>query len=205
MKDPGVKHKATPDAIERKRARARAQHLELTKLEQLDGDWAVLAARAVTKAEQVDFIIEALRAGVYRRGLTTKAMCRVWNVAVGAVVAREVEALRSYARALDEHSDVLAAELALRIQSIGQSALERTEEVVDRDGCVHEVRKPDHRTALAAAVELAELAGLRKTRIEVDVMALSDEQIRAQLAQHGIKIVETTAEPALPAAAGERA
>lgn len=196
MKDPAVKSKATPEAIERKRARARAQHLELTKLEQLDGDWAVMAARAVTKAEQVDFIIEALRAGVYHRGLTTKAMCRLWNVAIGAVVAREVEALRAYARALDEHSDVLAAELALRIQSIGQSALERTEEVVGSDGCVREIRKPDHRTALAAAVELAELAGLRKTRIEVDVHALSDEQLYAQLEQHGIKVVETTAEPA---------
>lgn len=167
------------------RARARARDIEVEKLPE---EWRERAGGATDKGEQVDYIIDALRAGVYHRGRTTKAMMRLWSLSKGAVVEREVEALRAVHRAIEDHADELAAELFLRIQSIGQGALERVEDVIDKDGCRHEVRKPDHRTALAAAVELAELAGLRKTRVEVDVRGMSDEQLYAQLREHGVEV-----------------
>lgn len=166
-----------------------------------------MASLACTKAEQVNFIILALRRGVYHRGHTTLAMARLWSIDETAVVAREVEALRAVQRVIEEEPGELLAELVLRVHSIGQDALERTEEYVNAKGEKHTIRKPDHRTALQAAVEIAELAGLRKTRVEIDVRTLSEEQIHAQLRAHGVEVrlIETTAEPAGLAPEGERA
>jgi hypothetical protein len=111
-------------------------------------------------------------------------------------MSREVEAVRAYQRVLEEEPGELLAELVLRIHSIGQDALERTEEYVDRNGDKHTLRKPDHRSALQAAVEVAELAGLRKQRIELDVRTMSDEQITEQLRAHGVEVrlIEMTGE-----------
>lgn len=54
-----------------------------------------------------------------------------------------------------------------RISRIGQAAEERTEEALDMSGAVHTLRKPDHRTALAAAKHLADCLGLSGTNSEV--------------------------------------
>lgn len=183
--------------LEASRRLARARDIEVSKLEALSGDWAGLAARATSKAEQVNFIILAMRRGVYHRGLTTRAMAKLWSLSEVAVADREVEALRAVQRVIEEQPGELLAELVLRVQSIGQDALERTEEYVNAKGQKHTIRKPDHRTALQAAIEIAELAGLRKQRVEIDVRTLSDEQIAEQLRAHGVEVrrlVETTGE-----------
>jgi len=54
-----------------------------------------------------------------------------------------------------------------RIARIGRDAEERTEEALDMAGQVHTLRKPDHRTALAAAKHLADCLGLSGTNSEV--------------------------------------
>jgi hypothetical protein len=166
----------------------------------LSAEWQDRAALAVTKAEQVNFMILAMRRGIYQRGHTTLAMAKLWALDEGTVEAREVEAVRAVQRIIEEQPGDLLAELVLRVHGIGQDALERTEEYVDRFGHVHTLRKPDHRSALQAAMDVAELAGLRKQRIEVDVRTLSDEQITEQLRAHGVevRVIETTAEPAGP-------
>lgn len=179
--------------LEHDRLLARARDLEVKAL---PAEWRNRAAIAVTKTEQVRLVLLMLRRGVYHRGTTSLAMQRVWSLSEAAVVDREVEALRLFQLIIDENPGELLAEFVARIESIGQGALERTEEYIDRNGGRHVISKPDHRTALAAVVEAAELAGLRKTRIEIDVRTLSDEQIRTQLAAHGVTIVETTADPA---------
>ncbi|HYQ30402.1 MAG TPA: hypothetical protein VER04_24400 [Polyangiaceae bacterium] len=56
-----------------------------------------------------------------------------------------------------------------RIAQIGRAAETRTEEALDATGQVHELRKPDHRTALQAAKHLADILGLSGANSEVVV------------------------------------
>lgn len=66
-----------------------------------------------------------------------------------------------------------------RIAQLGRSALERTEEVLDMSGNVHTLKKPDHRTALAAAKHLADCLGLSGSNSEVVVryQQMSDSEL----------------------------
>ena len=83
---------------------------------------------------------------------------------------------------------------------MGQSALERTEEVVTVKGDVVEVRRPDHRTALRALEVEVDLFGLRVQRHHHTVTAgeLTTEQIHEQLRQHGYQLT-----PPMVEASGE--
>jgi hypothetical protein len=184
----------TQSRLERDRRRARARDLEVSRLPE---EWQARASAATTKAERVDFVILALRRGVYHRGTTTLACARLWSLSEGAVADVEVEALRAVNRALENDRGELLSELMLRIEALGHGAVDRTEDYVDRFGNLHTIRKPDYRTALAAAVELGVLAGVRREVVQIDVRTLSEEQIVAQLAQHGfqVKQIEATAEP----------
>jgi hypothetical protein len=56
-----------------------------------------------------------------------------------------------------------------RIAMIGRAAENRTEGALDAKGEVHELRKPDHRTALQAAKHLADMLGMSGTNNEVVV------------------------------------
>jgi hypothetical protein len=66
-----------------------------------------------------------------------------------------------------------------RISFIGSDALARTEEALDATGEVHTLRKPDHRTALAAAKHLADCLGLSGSNSEVVVryQQMSDSEL----------------------------
>jgi hypothetical protein len=104
-----------------------------------------------------------------------------------------------------------------RIAQIGRAAETRTEEALDGDGCVHELRKPDHRTALQAAKHLADILGLSGANSEVVIryQQMSDSdlwreaqrfvaQLRGNTNDDGI---ETTGEeiPELPDAGEDQA
>jgi hypothetical protein len=66
-----------------------------------------------------------------------------------------------------------------RIAQIGRAAEERTEEALDATGGIHTLRKPDHRTALAAAKHLADCLGLSGSNSEVVVryQQMSDSEL----------------------------
>lgn len=66
-----------------------------------------------------------------------------------------------------------------RIAQIGRAAETRTEEALDAEGGVHELRKPDHRTALQAAKHLADILGLSGANSEVVVryQQMSDSEL----------------------------
>lgn len=96
-----------------------------------------------------------------------------------------------------------------RIAFLGRDALDRTEEALDADGCVHTLRKPDHKTALNAAKHLADILGLSGANSEVVVryqqMSDSDlwreaQRFVAQLRGMTNDGIETTGEeiPELP-------
>lgn len=72
-----------------------------------------------------------------------------------------------------------------RIAQLGRSALERKEEVLDMSGNVHLLKKPDHRTALAAAKHLADCLGLSGSNSEVVVryQQMSDSELLREVRQ----------------------
>jgi len=131
---------------------------------------------------------------------TTSELAELWRC--GRATARDyaAEARRHYIREIDRAGrDDYRARIMAGIEHVGRDALERTEQVIDGLGNKHTIRKPDHRTALRALTDLAQLGGLLVHKHEVTVSELTEEEIRAQLRAHGleVKTIETTAEPAL--------
>lgn len=168
------------------------------------------AAAMTTRAERVEWLVGVMLAGRFPWG-TDRMLAPVWGMHEGAVRDITSEAARAYrsrigrlgVQAGEEFRAVLLAQLAF----IGIDALERTEEVVDNRGNVRVVRKPDHRTARQAVVDMAQLAGLNVQLHEVNVTTLTDEQIRAQLRLHGFEVrqLETTGEAITAGDAGGKA
>lgn len=142
-------------------------------------------------ADRADMIHDWMVRGWYVKGRTHKQLAKVWGIVPSSVRHYSTEAVHRFRKELlSKNRDELLAELLLRIGAIGQDALERTEEVVDGKGDVHEVRRPDHRTALRAAEATGELLGLKVQRHHHTVTAgeLTTEQIVAQLQAHGVEV-----------------
>ncbi len=151
-------------------------------------------ARVESSDLRVEFVWDMMIAGEYIRGRTDKELARVWGIGVDAVhqytaVASKLIRLQ-YAPERNEETKAL---MLHRILHIGEASMNRTEEVVDVKGNIHEVRRPDMRTALASIVEFSQLLGIRTNKHEVRVTAsdLSDAELHERLA----KIVE--ADPGL--------
>lgn len=69
-----------------------------------------------------------------------------------------------------------------RIQQLGRDAVNRTEEVVDREGKVVTLRKPDFKSAVHAAEVVASILGMTRQQHELRVTyeRMSDEQLWAE-------------------------
>jgi len=69
-----------------------------------------------------------------------------------------------------------------RIQTLGEEARSRTEEVLDKDGRVQTLRKPDMKSAIRATEIVANILGLTKQQHDVRVSyeAMTDEQLMAE-------------------------
>lgn len=151
-------------------------------------------------ADRVGYLLELMLDAAFH-WKTTDELAAVWGCDPATVRAYAAEARRHYIREIDRSGrDDYRARLMSRIEFVGRDALERTEEVIDGMGDKHTIRKPDHRTALRALTDLAQLGGLLVHKHEVTVSELTEEEIRAQLRAHGLEvktILETTAEPAL--------
>lgn len=173
------------------------------------------AVAAETRVQRMELIHDWMVRGWYQKGRTDKVLAALWGVARSTVWAYSSDAVAVLRRELTAKTrEELLAELLTRIQAIGQSSLERTEEVVTVQGEVVEVRRPDHRTALRAAEATGELLGLKVQRHQHTVTAqqLTTEQIVEQLRAQGVAIqlpslVESTGteatEPAEPAESEE--
>lgn len=147
-------------------------------------------SRAVTVAERTELIFEWMARGYYLPG-SDRTLAALWQVDRATVRKYAAESCRRLMRELVGKSrDQLLTELLVRIQSIGQAALERTEETVTADGDVVEVRRPDMRTALRSAEAMGELLGLRVQRHHHTHGAeqLTEAQIIEQLRQHGVRV-----------------
>lgn len=81
------------------------------------------------------------------------------------------------------NSDEAKVALIERISRLGHASETRTEEVVDSQGCVHEVRKPDMRSALRAAEWLGNVLGISGTNSElvVRVQSMSDGELFSEM------------------------
>ena len=141
--------------------------------------------RAVSSDLRVELVWDMMREGEYVRGRTDKELAKLWEIGVDAV--HQYTAVASKLLRMQfapERNEETKAMLLNRILKLGDAALNRTEEVVDVKGNVHEVRRPDMRTALAAVVEFAQLLGIRTNKHEVRVSAadLSDAELHERLA-----------------------
>ena len=86
-----------------------------------------------------------------------------------------------------------------KIHQLGLDAQNRTEEVLDKDGCVHTVRKPDFKSAIMAANSVAAILGMNRTEVNVthNYEAMTDQQLLAAAKVHFAKPIER-AFPAKP-------
>jgi hypothetical protein len=163
----------------------------------LNSEQRLEAARCVTSAAKAQLIHDWMLTGVYVKGKTDRALAEVWGCARSTVWNHSAFAWRLLNQQLQGATkEELTAALQARIAAVGQSALERTEEVVTVQGDVVEVRRPDHRTALRALEVEADLFGLRVHRHHHTVTAeqLTTEQIHEQLRQHGYQLTPPTVE-----------
>lgn len=159
------------------------------------------ATRCANAAAKVQLIHDWMLTGVYVKGKTDRALAALWGCTRSNVWNYSTEAWRLLSRQLQGATkEELVAALQARIAAVGQSALERTEEVVTVKGDVVEVRRPDHRTALRALEVEVDLFGLRVQRHHHTVTAgeLTTEQIHEQLRQHGYQLT-----PPMVEASGE--
>ncbi len=142
-------------------------------------------ARAESSDLRVDMVWDMMVRGEYVRGKTDRELAAVWGIGVDAVQQYTAIAgkLLRLQFAPERHEEIRAT-LLHRIAHLGHAAEHRTEEVVDIKGNVHEVRRPDLRTALASAVEFAQLLGIRTNKHEhkVTTADLSDAELHARLA-----------------------
>lgn len=155
------------------------------------------AAQCVTSTAKAQLIHDWMLTGVYVKGKTDRALAEVWGCARSTVWNHSAFAWKLLNQQLKGATkEELVAALQARIAAVGQSALERTEEVVTVKGDVVEVRKPDHRTALRALEVEADLFGLRVHRHHHTVTAeqLTTEQIHEQLRAHGYELTPPTVE-----------
>lgn len=163
----------------------------VSRARELSPELLAEAARATDKTLRIELIHDWMLRGVYLKGRTDKALAEAWGCARSTVWSYSAESVRLLRRDLSEQSrEELLASLLAKVSAIGQSALERTEEVVSVKGDVVEVRRPDHRTALRAAEATGELLGLKVQRHEHRVMAeqMTTEQIIEQLKAHGVQV-----------------
>ena len=155
------------------------------------------AALVTTRTEREEWLVGLMLAGRFPWG-TDKILAPLWGCHEASVRDIAAGARRTYmaliGRLGTQAGEEFKAAILSQLAFIGQDALERREEVVDGMGNVHSVRRPDHRTARQALVDMAELAGFKVQRHEVNVTKLTEEQIRAQLREYGIEVrqIETT-------------
>ncbi len=66
-----------------------------------------------------------------------------------------------------------------KIYQVGQDAANRTEEVLDKDGCVRTVRKPDFKTQVTALNSIAAILGMTRQQIDVthNYEGMTDQQL----------------------------
>ncbi|MEI9950811.1 MAG: hypothetical protein WDO74_17980 [Pseudomonadota bacterium] len=55
-----------------------------------------------------------------------------------------------------------------KIYQVGNDAANRTEEVIDKDGCVRTVRRPDYKTQVTALNSVAAILGMNRQQIDVN-------------------------------------
>lgn len=174
--------------------------MTISRAGELTQEQVAEAKATLTPADRADMIHDWMVRGWYVKGKTHKQLAKVWGLAPSSVRHYSTEAIHRFRKELlDKSRDELLAELLLRMSAIGQDALERTEEVVDAKGEIHEVRRPDHRTALRAAEATGELLGLKVQRHHHTVTAgeLTNEQLVEQLRAHGVQVVLPGAPPVL--------
>ncbi len=66
-----------------------------------------------------------------------------------------------------------------KIYRVGDDAANRTEEVLDKDGCIHTVRKPDYKTQVTALNSIAAILGMSRQQIDVthNYEKMTDQQL----------------------------
>lgn len=118
---------------------------------------------------QKDKIVEAvameMAAGEWRPFRSVRELAARLGVSLSQAERYSAEATRLLR--LSWGQDEAKVAVLERIARIGKAAEERTEEALDMSGAIHTLRKPDHRTALAAAKHLADCLGLSGANSEV--------------------------------------
>jgi hypothetical protein len=122
-------------------------------------------AREVDTEGRIQQIMQAMAELRWRGRSSQEEFAARFGISAKRLEVLSAEASRRLKATWDhEH---LREILITRMATIGQAALERTEEVVDKDGRVHEVKRPDHRSALNAVCAIRDTLGLTVQKHEV--------------------------------------
>lgn len=131
----------------------------------------------LTKDKIIEAIALEMSEGTWRPFRSVRELAARLNMTLASAQQYASEATRLLRLSWGQEEAKVA--VIERIAQIGRLALEREEEALDADGCVHSLKKPDHRTALASAKHLADMLGLSGTNSEIVVryQQMSDPEL----------------------------
>ncbi len=150
----------------------------------LDRVHAVSPARVEAADLRVELVLDLMAHGHWRAH-THRELASLWGIGPEAVRAYSTAASKVLKLQFSpERNEEIRSVVLARLWTLGDEARNRTEEVVDVKGEVHEVRRPDMRTALASVVAFAEVMGIKTNKHEhrVSVTDLSDTELQERLA-----------------------
>lgn len=158
------------------------------------------AREAAEKVDRIALIEDMMVQLEWVTGKSARLLAEVWGCARSTVEGYSSEASRNIKRGFGSPEEAEGKILGY-LEGFIEKCQTRTEEVVDAQGNVHVVHRPDHRTALRAAENIIEVLGVRapnKLEIIERAQKLTDEQIAEQLRLQGYElrklpeVVETT-------------
>ncbi len=141
-------------------------------------------ARVEAADLRVELVLDMMAHGVWQPKMA-RELARVWGLAVDSVQQYSAAASKILRFQFSpERNEEIRSVVLARVWTLGNQALERTEEALDVKGEVHTLRKPDMRTALTAVVNFAEVMGIKTNKHEhrVTTADLSDAELNERIA-----------------------